>query len=73
MELLLPEQWAAQQNAGTWSELFDRSSVINSSLVLTVVLWLAAFWLLGLIFMPLTAAVFRPLKDKGWGISKFFG
>ncbi len=73
MGMLAPEQWAAQQNAGTWSELFDRSSLINSSQVLTVVLWLAAFWLLGLVFMPLTAVVFRPLKDKGWGISKFFG
>ena len=73
MGLLLPEQWAAQQNAGTWAELFDRSSLVNRSQFLTVVIWLAAFWLLGLIFMPLTAAVFRPLKDKGWGISKFFG
>ncbi|MBQ6520742.1 MAG: hypothetical protein IJI14_18715 [Anaerolineaceae bacterium] len=73
MELLSPEKWAAQQSAGTWSELFDRSSLINSSQILTVVIWLAAFWLLGLIFMPLTAVIFRPLKDRGWGISKFFG
>ena len=73
MGMLAPEQWAAQQNAGTWSELFDRTSLVNSSQVLTVVLWLAAFWLLGLIFVPLTAVVFRPLKDKGCGVSRFFG
>ena len=73
MQLLTAEQWAAQQDAGTWSELFDPSSFVNSSQILTVVIWLAAFWLLGILFMPLTSAVFRPLKDKGWGISKFFG
>ena len=73
MGMLAPEQWAAQQNAGTWSELFDHSSMINSSQVLTVVLWLAAFLLLGMVFMPLTAVIFRPLKDKGWGVSRFFG
>ena len=73
MEMLPTEQWTAQQTAGTWAELFDRSSLINSSQVLTVLIWLAVFWLLGVIFMPLTAVVFRPLKDKGWGISKFFG
>ena len=73
MEMLSAEQWAAQQAAGTWSELFDRSSLINSSPWLTVLIWLAAFQALGVIFMPLTSVIFRPLKDKGWGISKFFG
>ena len=73
MGMLNPEQWAAQQAAGTWSDLFDRSALINSSAWLTVLFWLAAFWLLGVIFYPLASAVFRPLKDKGWGISKFFG
>ena len=73
MGMLNPEQWAAQQAAGTWSDLFDRSALINSSAWLTVLFWLAAFWLLGVIFYPLTSVVFRPLKDKGWGISKFFG
>ena len=73
MEMLSAEQWAAQQTAGTWSDLFSRSAMINRSEWLTVIFWLAAFWLLGMIFMPLTAVIFRPLKDKGWGISKFFG
>ncbi len=73
MEMLPLEQWTAQQAAGTWAELFDRSSFVNSSQILTVILWLAAFWLLGVIFMPLTAVIFRPLRDKGWGISKLFG
>ena len=73
MEMLTAEQWAAQQASGTWAELFSRSSLINRSEWLTVIFWLAAFWLLGVIFMPLTAVVFRHLKDKGWGLSKFFG
>ena len=73
MEMLPLEQWTAQQAAGTWSELFDRSAFVNSSELLTVLIWLAVFWLLGVIFMPLTSLIFRPLKDKGWGISKLFG
>ena len=73
MELMTLEQWGIQQGSGTWSELFDRAALINRSEFLTVFCWLAAFRLLGLIFMPLTAAVFRPLRDKGWGISSFFG
>ena len=73
MEMMNAEQWAAQQAAGTWSELFSRSALINRVEWLTVIFWLAAFWLLGLIFMPLTAVIFRSLKDKDWGISKFFG
>ena len=73
MDLLPLEQWAAQQTSGTWSELFDRSSLVNSSQFFTVIIWLAAFRLLGLVFMPLTAVIFRPLKDKGWGVSAFFG
>lgn len=73
MEMLPLDQWAAQQSAGTWSELFDRSSLINVFQPLTVIFWLAAFCLVGVIFRPLTAMVFHPLKDKGWGISKFFG
>lgn len=67
------EVWAAQQTSGTWSELFDRTSLINSSQVLSVIFWLAAFWLLGVIFMPMTAVVFHPLKDKGYGVAKLFG
>ncbi len=73
MGMLNAEQWTAQQAAGTWSELFDRSALINSSGWLTTLCWLAAFLLLGIIFYPLTSIIFRPLKDKGWGISKFFG
>ncbi len=62
-----------QQVSGTWSELFDRTSLINASQALTVICWLAAFWLLGVIFMPMTAVVFKPLKDKGYGVAKLFG
>ena len=67
------EVWVVQQASGTWAELFDRASLINASQVLTVVFWLAVFWLLGVIFMPMTAVVFKPLKDKGYGVAKLFG
>ena len=41
--MLSLEQWAAQQDAGTWSELFDRSALINRSDILTVIFWLPRY------------------------------
>lgn len=73
MEMLTAEQFLIQQNGGTWSELFDRAALINRYEWLTVLLWLAAFRLLGVFFFPLTSAVFGKLRDRGYGISAFFG
>lgn len=73
MEMLSAEQFLQQQSGGTWAELFDRSSLINSHEWLTVLLWLLAFRLLGIIFLPLTNLMFGRLRDKGYGVSAFFG
>ncbi len=66
-------QTAAQQSGGTWSELFDRSALINQNQFVGALVWLAFFWLLGWGFYPLTRIVFSALRDKGYGVSKLFG
>lgn len=73
MGVLSAEDFLIRQNGGTWSELFDRASLINSHEWITVLLWLAAFWALGMLFFPLTNLVFGKLKDGGYAVSKLFG
>lgn len=72
-QMLTQKQALIQQSGGTWSELFDRASFVNANAWVTVLVWLAAFWLLGLIFLPMTSLVFGAFHDKGYGISRFFG
>lgn len=72
-QLLTEEQELIQQTGGTWSNLFNTSSMINKVPVLTVLMWLVSFWLLGVIFYPYIRFVFRQFSDKGYGISRFIG
>ena len=71
--ILTSAQAAIQQAGGTWSSLFDRVSLINRSQFFGTIVWLFLFWIIGWIFYPLSRIVFGSLRDKGFGISKFFG
>ncbi len=71
--LLTESQAILQQSGGTWSELFNRSSLINSNPILTVILWYLLILGIGLIFFPLSHMIFGSFRDKGYGISRFFG
>lgn len=71
--LLTAEQAAIQQSGGTWSELFHRSAWINENQLFGVIVWLLILISVGWIFYPMTRIIFGPLRDKGFGVSKFFG
>jgi YYY domain-containing protein len=72
--LLLSDAEAARQQAGgTWSQMFDANAPQNRSPVLSVVLWLLAVELLGLIAFPLAFFALRGLADRGYGVSKTLG
>jgi len=72
--LVLPsERWAEQQQAGTWSELFDRGDLINRYPVLGLLAWYILITLMGLCVYPLTRIVFRGLNDRGYPLAKLFG
>lgn len=73
-DLMLPEGRAEQQRAGgTWSELFNRNSLINRSPILTVVVWWIVIGLFGLIAFPLVAAGLGGLHDRGYPLARLLG
>ncbi len=71
--LLTDEQAAIQQTGGTWSVLFNRSAWINENQIFGTFVWMLILMLIGWIFFPMSRIVFGSLRDKGFGISKFFG
>ena len=73
LDLMSTSQSVIQQNGGTWSELFNRSSILNHSQIVCILFWLLMFWFIGIITFPSTHYIFKNLRDKGYGISKFFG
>lgn len=71
--MLTEAEQMIQQSGGTWSELFPRSALINSNEFLTVILWFGLIWLIGILFLPISHLVFGSLRDRGYGVSRFFG
>ena len=69
--LLLSEQdAAAQREGGTWSEIVRANSWTNRYPVLA---WLLMIEVLGLVALPFTFVLFRPLADRGYLFSKALG
>lgn len=62
-----------QQANGTWSELFDRNSLLNLHPALAVLAFYGFSLLLGLMVFPILRLALPGLKDKGYGFSKIIG
>ena len=72
--LMLPDQtWQAQQDTGTWSDIFDRNSVLNQAPLLGAVVWYLTILLLGWLAFPIVFAAAPGLRDRGYGISRMAG
>ena len=72
--LMLPQaDMVRQQLGGTWSAIFDPASPLNTSGILSVLVWLLAIYALGLAAFPIAFAVFHHLGDRGWFSSKIMG
>ncbi len=72
--LLLDEGvWEEQQQSGTWSQLFDRSSLINQSDAVAIVVWWLAIAAIGWIAFPITRVVFGGFKNGGYPVSRIVG
>jgi YYY domain-containing protein len=70
-ELLLDNaRWAADQIGGTWSEMFNRQSLINQSDVLAVIGWWLFMLVLGWITFPLMHLIVGGLPDRGYPLAK---
>jgi len=68
--LLAPAEAAAAMAGGTWSALFQRTSLVNS---LPLPVWLAAAELVALAAVPLLWATLRMLPDRGFAAAKIVG
>lgn len=72
--LMLPKDlWIAQQESGTWSELFDRDSLLNTSQPLAVIAFYSLVLLLGILCYPLVRMALPGLADRGYPLSRLAG
>ena len=62
-----PDELATQRSGGTWSEIFNPSSLVNR---LPVLAWLALVQLASLVVLPIGFLLFRGLHDRGYLLSK---
>ncbi len=68
-----PERRAIQYGGGTWSELFDSQSAINTQPLLTIAAWWLAIVLIGWAAWPLLYALFPSFADRGYSLAKTAG
>ena len=69
--MLLPPDLAAIQRAGgTWSAMFDATSLINTSEPVAVAAWYLALLVLGALAFPLAFTAFGGLPDRGYPLAK---
>jgi len=72
--IILPsDRLEVQREGGTWSDLFNRESLINRSPFLTTVIWWITIGLIGLLAFPLTRVAFRGLYDGGYALARIVG
>lgn len=70
---LKPENREIQTNGGTWSERFNRDSLVNVQPIVTVVVWWLLIMLFGWACFPLSFVMFPALTDRGYTVSKLIG
>jgi YYY domain-containing protein len=72
--LMLPEdRLAEQREGGTWSDLFDRDSLLNTSKPLAVIVFYLLVTVLGWLTYPIIRLAFPGLADRGYPLAKLGG
>lgn len=72
-QMLSPQAWETQQASDTWSDLFDRDSILNTSPGVGVIVWYVVVGLLGLAAFPILYVAVPGLADRGYGLSRTLG
>lgn len=67
------DRLAQQQSGGTWVELFNPDSLVNSSPWVSMVVWYLTVSLLGWLVYPTVRLAFGGLPDRGYPASKLAG
>jgi YYY domain-containing protein len=72
--LMLPEdQLAEQRSGGTWADLFNRESLLNTSEPLAAAVFYLFVVLLGVIAYPVIRMALPGLADRGYPLAKLAG
>ena len=71
--MLSEENLELQQANGTWSEIFNRQSLLNRQPALAVIAFYGFTLLLGWLVFPFLRITLPGLKDKGYGFSRIIG
>ncbi len=72
--LQIPQrQQETQRAGGTWSEMFDRNSILNKYQVIGVMVWWLLMVAVGWIVLPMLFLLFPGLPDRGFGAGKLLG
>ena len=72
--LMLPsEKLGQQQEGGTWSDLFDRSSILNRWPGVGAVIWYLFILLLGWLVYPFVRLALGGLADRGYPLARLIG
>jgi YYY domain-containing protein len=67
------ETWADQRNGGTWSQMFNRDSLLNRHPELGAVAWWMVVTTLGWLAFPLLFVALPGLRDRGYGFARLLG
>ncbi|RLC62218.1 MAG: hypothetical protein DRI48_09805, partial [Chloroflexi bacterium] len=67
------QTWAEQQAGGTWSEMFDRDSLLNRYPGLAAFVWWVVVTGLGWLAFPLLFVALPRLPDRGYGLGRVLG
>jgi hypothetical protein len=69
--LMLPaDLLAAQRAGGTWSEMFNVASLLNTNQPIGVFAWWLTLLVMGWVAFPVTLAVFGGLADRGYPLAR---
>lgn len=67
------EKLLMDKRGGTWAELFQRNSIVNSNPLLSIVLWYLSITIFGWLIYPIVRLMMPGLVDKGFAFSKLIG
>lgn len=73
-DLMLPaDRLSQQREGGTWSELFDRDSILNQWPVVGAIVWYLFIFLLGWLVYPFVHLALGGLADRGYPLARVAG
>lgn len=71
--MLSPDAWELQTQGGTWSERFNRNSLLNTQPLIGAAVWYIVVWAIGMAVWPLLWRAMPAFSDRGYGLTRTVG